>query len=562
VTDEPYDDATNRRFAQVAHAAMDALLELDPPTATAAGDHRFDDRLPDRSPEGLAAGRDLIETLLGQVDAVDDFGLSGENLVDLEILRAELTRRLFELEHVRPVEWNPLTANPGTALYLLLARDFAPLADRLQSLAGRLAAVPEFLARSRGHLAAGGGMPRVHVETALVQLAGTRTLVESQVGDALALEPLLRGDVEPVQGAALAALDEHLAWLRAQLATSDRDPRLGEELYAGRLWHALDAETTPDAVLVRAESELMRIEAEIADIAAGRDVRGLYDAIADAGPVDDASILPLCEQALDETTEFVRAHDLVTLPDGWDDLVQIIVMPEIHRGVAVAYCDPPGPLETPGPSGRPLKTFFAISPTPADWPAERVRSFYREYNAHAVRNLTVHEAMPGHVLQLAHARSFRADSPVRAAFWSGPFVEGWAVHAEVEMATRGFGGEALRLQQLKMHLRMAINAILDVRVHARGMTEAEAMELMTVRGHQEEGEAAGKWRRAQLTSTQLSTYFVGHSDVSRIAADLAVARPGRTVREHHDAMLAHGSPPPRHLRSLLGLSGDEPHLAG
>ena len=50
-------------------------------------------------------------------------------------------------------------------------------------------------------------------------------------------------------------------------------------------------------------------------------------------------------------------------------------MPEIHRGVAVAYCDPPGPLEI-----MPLPTFYAISPTPSDWPAERVESFFREYN--------------------------------------------------------------------------------------------------------------------------------------------------------------------------------------
>ena len=105
--------------------------------------------------------------------------------------------------------------------------------------------------------------------------------------------------------------------------------------------------------------------------------------------------------------------------------VEVIVMPEIHRGVAIAYCDPPGPLDPPGTT-----TFFAISPTPADWPAERVVSFYREYNAHALRNLVIHEAMPGHVLQLAHSRRGEIATKVRQTFWSGPFVEGWAVYAE------------------------------------------------------------------------------------------------------------------------------------
>jgi uncharacterized protein (DUF885 family) len=231
-----------------------------------------------------------------------------------------------------------------------------------------------------------------------------------------------------------------------------------------------------------------------------------------------------------------------------DDPVEIIVMPEIHRGVAVAYCDPPGPLEP-----TPLPTFYAISPTPADWHPERVESFFREYNRHQLHNLTVHEAMPGHVLQLAHSRRFAAPTRVRPAFWSGPFVEGWAVYAEDIMAHAGYRGDAQRIQQLKLQLRMVINAILDARVHAYGMREADAMALMQGRGYQEEGEAYGKWRRALLTSAQLSTYYVGYIEVSDLVRDLRAARPGVSERELHDAVLAHGSPAPRHLRTLLGL---------
>ncbi len=87
--------------------------------------------------------------------------------------------------------------------------------------------------------------------------------------------------------------------------------------------------------------------------------------------------------------------------------------------------------------------------------------------------------------------------------------------------------DGLRMQQLKMKLRCTINAILDVRVHARGMTREEAMRLMTVRGHQEDSEAAGKWRRALLTSAQLSTYYVGQQEVSAIVRDLSAEQPRR-----------------------------------
>jgi uncharacterized protein (DUF885 family) len=255
----------------------------------------------------------------------------------------------------------------------------------------------------------------------------------------------------------------------------------------------------------------------------------------------------MAKQTLDETTDFVREHDLVTL---LDDPCVIQEMPEFARGVAVAYCDPPGPLETVD-----VPTFYCIAPTPSDWSPERVESFYREYNDHMIRNLTVHEAMPGHFLQQAHARRFLrggagSGTRVRALGFSGPFVEGWAVYAEEVMADLGFRGLPLRLQQLKMQLRMSINAILDQLVHCEELPEADAMALMTERGFQEEGEAAGKWRRALLTSTQLSTYFVGYTEMAAIGA----ARPaGTPVRAWHDAMLAHGSPPPRHLRTLLGV---------
>ena len=201
----------------------------------------------------------------------------------------------------------------------------------------------------------------------------------------------------------------------------------------------------------------------------------------------------------------------------------------------------------------PSNWVIAVSPTPPDWTADRVASFYREYNRHMVHNLMVHEAMPGHYLQLAHARRFTGSTRVRAALWSGSFVEGWAVYAEELMADHGYPGEgdadAVRMQQLKMQLRMVINAILDARVHAHGMTEAQALALMTERGFQEEGEAAGKWRRAQLTSAQLSTYYVGYTEVSDLAAELA--KTGLAARDAHDGMLAHGSPPVRLLRTLL-----------
>ncbi len=548
--------------ADLVARCVDALLELDPVGATALGDHRHDDRLPDLSEAGVERARRVLADGLLALDQVDDTVLDLDAQVELEILRNRLAGDALSLDTLREHTWNPLVANPGTALYLLLARDFAPLPDRLRSLRGRLAQLPGLLADARNQL---DQMPRVHVDTAIGQLTGTAALIAGPVAQAFETDRAMLAALGDVRELAHAAVLEHVAWLGSRSDEAHRDPRLGPEAYAAKLWHTLDAETSPDEVLAAAEQDLVRAEGELARTAAellGEPVpppddsralvaRALAAVAADA-PVDDATVLPLCAAALERTTGFVVAHDLVSVPD---DPVEIIEMPEIHRGVAVAYCDPPGPLET-----RSLPTFFAVSPTPADWSADRVASFYREYNGHALHDLTVHEAMPGHVLQLAHARRCASAGTVRRAFWSGPFVEGWAVYAESLMAQHGYssdgtdrGALAVRLQQLKMTLRTTINAILDVRVHTRAMTEQEGMRLMVGRGHQEEGEAVGKWRRVLLTSTQLPTYYVGWQGVRGIVHDLRLLRPALTDRELHDAVLAHGSPPPRHLRTLLGL---------
>jgi uncharacterized protein (DUF885 family) len=546
-------------FRVLAGEYLDDLARRRPDTATELGDHRFDDRLPDRSAAAVADERRALTAFAARLAAIDQQALDPELRVDAAMLDNDVARRLFEIEQLHEHTWNPLLANPGQAIYALLARDYAPLADRLRALAGRLDAVPEVLAAARATLEQ---MPQVHLETAIGQFDGTIGLVTDEVDAALrqaintpdAGLAAVIAQVERVQPNAINALVEHKDWLAARLADGAiaagglgfADPRLGRDLFARKLSLALSTAADADSILARAEADLERVTAEIHEVAAqlGGTPREVLGQLAAAAP-DEATILSFCADALGAQTAFVREHDLVTL---YDDPVQLIDMPEINRGIAVAYCDPPGPLE-PVPGA----TFIAVSPTPKDWTTERIASFYREYNRHMVHNLMVHEAMPGHYLQLQHSRRFQGATRLRAALWSGSFVEGWAVYAEELMANHRYPGEgnpaAVRMQQLKMQLRMIINAILDARVHAHGMTEAEALALMTGTGFQEEGEAAGKWRRALLTSAQLSTYYVGYTEVADLAAEL-LGR-GLSERAAHDAMLGHGSPPARLLSSVV-----------
>ncbi len=221
-------------------------------------------------------------------------------------------------------------------------------------------------------------------------------------------------------------------------------------------------------------------------------------------------------------------------------------MPEFQRGVSVAYCDSPGALE----SGE--KTFYAVAPLPSDWTTEQATSFLREYNIRSIHNLTVHEAMPGHFVQLAHANKF--PGKLRAVLGSGTFIEGWACYTEQMMSEEGFLNRdpLMRLVTLKWYLRIISNSLLDQAIHVDGMSRAEAMRVMIEDTFQEEREAAGKWTRAQLTSTQLSTYFVGyqeHRELRRAAE--AKWKDQFTLKRYHDAALSFGSPPVQYVRALL-----------
>jgi uncharacterized protein DUF885 len=567
-------DDADSAFTSYATATLDGLLDRQPEWATSVGDHRHDDRLT----VGTAAHYEQTSRWAGErlagLAAIDTGRLSPQLQVDAQILANQLSRLRFMSDELREHEWNPMIANPGRAIYNLLARDFTPLPDRLRSAARRLAMLPESLAAARSVL---GPMPEIHIETALTQFAGTERLLTGELRRAASDVPGTGRDLDDVLPGALEAIAGHTRWLEERLASGRRDgfrdPRLGADMFARKLALVLDTDLPVEQIVARAEAGLAQASEELAAAAAeytgtapdaqstapdgpgsaGADsgaagtIRAVLQAIAADAP-DDATILGFVRDAFVAQREFVAACDLVTV---FDDPLEVIAMPEIDRGVAVAYCDSPGPLETAA-----LATFIAVSPTPEGWAPDRVRSFYREYNRHMVHNLMVHEAMPGHALQLQHSHRFAGATKARAAWRSGSFVEGWAVYAEQVMGAHGYPGAgspvAVRTQRLKSKLRVIINAIMDARVHCDGMTQEQAMALMTGPGYQEEGEAAGKWRRVLLTSAQLSTYFVGFTEVSGLAADLRQAHPGWPERQLHDAMLAHGSPPARHLRTLLG----------
>lgn len=549
-------------FELAAQTFIADYLRLNPEQATDLGEHRYDDRLSDYSPSGIAAKIDAYRNHLRTLDAVAMDQLTGANRTDARIMRLNLEAMLFALTELKSREWDPLSYNASlsNSIYAITRRDFAPAASRLRSIAGRLGAIPGVVRQIKANLRR---PPRVHTETAIQQTAGGIAFVRNGLDELLAQAPQLKAELTPLQSSVAAALEDYKRWLENEvLPTADGEFRLGAERFQKKLRYALDSELSPAEILGRAERELEVMTDALyatarplfrqffpsAGAAAESDrprvIRAVLDRLAEKR-VNDETVVARATELTAAATEFVRRHGLVTVPDV---PLKVIVLPEFQRGVAIAYCQPPGALEPAG------ETFFAVSPTPKDWTEQRRVSFFREYNDYMLHDLCVHEAMPGHYLQLAHANRFRAPTMIRAIFWSGTFVEGWAVYAERVMTDAGFGGPEVKMQQLKMRVRAIINAILDQKVHTAGMTEKEALDLMMQRGFQEEGEAVGKWRRACQSSAQLSTYFVGaieHDDL-RAAAEKKLGA-AFNLKAYHDRVLSYGSPAVKYVRQEMGL---------
>ncbi len=558
--------AADRQFELLGEHYLDRSPALSPVSATALGDHRFDHRLDEVSAAARAHRVQLYQTILNRLEQIDPAQLSRANQVDYTLLKHDLQGGVWSLETLQEWAWNPLvyTRLCGSAIYSLMARDFAPHSKRLLHVAERLEQFPRLYQQIRSTLQV-QRVPRIHAETAIKQNRGVLSILDNRVQPHLhSLAPEPRRRLERAMSAARAEVDTHQQWLEKELLPQARgDFRLGQERFDQKLAFTLNTAFTRQDIQQRGREELKRVRSQMYTISKQvyqeqhpytsfpqQPSRAYQQALIRAclerayqDAPDPNQVVACARQTLAEATAFVKEKDLVTLPP---DPVEIIIMPEFERGVSLAYCDSPGPLDVG------LKTFYAVAPLPEDWTETQTRSFLREYNVRSIHDLTMHEAMPGHFLQLAHAN--RYPGRLRALLASGVFIEGWAIYSERMMIDAGYldHDPLMRLINLKWYLRGIANALMDQAIHAGNMTRDQAMRLMMEDTFQEEREAAGKWVRAQLTSAQLSTYFVGTLEHFDLRRDIEQAwGDDFDLKTYHDKILSFGSPPVQVVRAML-----------
>ncbi len=498
---------------------------------------------------------------------------------------------------LREEAWDALTVVYllGAGLFSLLARDYAPWSHRGAAFAGRLEKMPAILQAAVDGLTGLPGRPvsLLHLETALAQLSGITDLMDEGLTEARARaaageSPELVARIEAAVAAAGAALETFHSELDRTVRTrASGDGRLGEALYAQKLRSTVSNEMTPETLLERAwrdhaavRAEMLRLSRELwstwlpdealpvvepaDEDAEAALVRRVLDAIATEHQ-EPAALLDWCRDEVARIESFCRDADIIGLTD---EPLSIIWTPVFLRAYGRAFLDSPGPLD------QGLQSHFFITPPADDATRESIESYMREDNDRMLRLLCIHEGVPGHYLQ--GAWSSRSPSLVRTIMSDGMFAEGWAVYVEQVMMDLGYGVDdpALLLIHWKMTLRAITNAILDVETHCRGLTEEGALDLMVREAFQEADEARAKWLRARLTSTQLSTYYVGCAEMfdleveARVRAAVAEggspadvpsqrvvggigATPGFDYRTHLESVISYGTPPIRWVRRIL-----------
>jgi uncharacterized protein (DUF885 family) len=542
---------------------LEEHMKNAPFEASRLGDHRYDDRLDDLSPKARAAAIQRQKDTLARLPKDIAFdGLSADGKVDYQILRDALTKNIWLAENTRPFEEDPRVWNEyiSDSVFLILTQSTVEKSKAIRDAAGRISYIPRTVKAARDSLA---NPPKVFVETAIRQNRGAIAFYESGLFKLTGETPAVSVLAGPAKEAA-AALKEYQKFLETELLPrATGDWRIGKEKFARKLEMELDAGLGADEVRTIAEAEADRVRGEMyviarqvwaklfpkkplpPDDAEGRRAT-IRQVMAELGK-DHGEVSTMVADAArtaEEIKAFLKAKDLLRLPE--PDRCAIIEMPEFQRGNSTAYLNPAPPLDPKAQS------FYAVSPPPRDWDDRRVQTYLQEYNRAMMRILTIHEAYPGHYVQLEYAN--RHPSLIRKVLYSGTFAEGWAVYTEQMMLDQGYGdGDlSLRLHQLKFYLRAVTNAVLDHQMHCANMSDEEALKLLVEGAFQTEGEALGKIVRAKQSSVQLSTYFVGRMAFYRLRQQVSREQGDAfDLGHYHEAVLGQGTIPVKFLPELV-----------
>jgi len=542
-------------------------LALSPASATQSGYHQhkdvnLDEALDDFSAQSIASQRQFYMDFRARLEKWKAAGLSPEQRADLEIVSDQISEGLLELDSIQSYRHNPTLYVEliGNALFNPLVLEYTNKPQRIRHIIARLGKVPALLEQARQNLSSA---PGIWTTVAIDENQGNIDLIDKEIRAAVPDDQ--RSDYERAAKPALESLRTFQGFLKNDLAKRGQiDWRLGREKYEQKFRYVLETDRTPDEVLAEAEADLKTVRARMLELAlplhrkmypgkpdpkdAGQTISETLNRIAERHSTPETYFAD-AKRDLEEARNFVREKGLVKLPPR--DNLQVIETPKFMRGIYAVGGFNAAPALEPQ-----LGAFYWITPIPKDWPRERVASKLREYNFYNLKLLTIHEAMPGHYVQMEYANEVepRSRRLLRSVFGNGPYIEGWAQYATQMMLDEGFldNSPELRLTFQKQELRVLANAILDIRLQTNRMTDQEALDLMMGPTFQEKEEATAKLQRAKLSSAQLPMYLLGWRGWIRVREQYKQSKGAAyKLSEFNERAIKEGATPLPQIAKLL-----------
>jgi uncharacterized protein (DUF885 family) len=558
----PAERRQDRALDSMSMRFLTSLWRIDPEGAIAVG--KYDAAASLTIPDAATRAKQLAFTdeWLERFRKTGARQLSTRQRTDLALLINKLETDRWQLTSFREFEWNPSVYNVAQPLDLILTTEYAAKPQRLRTLLKRLAAVPAYYQAAQASIV---NPTREHTQLAITQAPGT-IVVLADLGKAAqestlsAQEKALFAQRIANAGSAVIAWNEFLLDLEKSQAQSGRARpfRIGKALYeqkfALQIQSASSAEQTYRKALATREELLGRMNTladELWTKTMGNAAKpadrtqkiGMVIERLSSRHVARENFVAEIRRQIPQLEDWVRSNNLLTLDR--DKPLVVRETPLYQRGVAGASIDAPGPYR---PRDR---TYYNVTPLDG-MSAEQAESSLREYNEWILQILNIHEAVPGHYAQLVYAN--RSPSLVKSLFGNGAMVEGWAVYGERMMLESGYGGNApeMWLMYSKWNLRSVTNTILDYSVHVLGMNREQALDLLTRQAFQTRQEAEEKWRRVQLSSVQLTSYFSGYSEIMELREKRKAALGERfNLKDFHDEFLSYGNAPVRMIGELM-----------
>lgn len=537
---------------------LDEFWKLNPDWATNVGYHKYDSLL-------LIPNRQNREKLLNftkvQLDSLGRYNPAiflESNKMDYAMIQNQLQDIQWSIQQLKAYEWDPSSYNViGTFAYIL-NEHYAPLAKRLNSFYQKMAFIPAYYKEAEKQLKD----PVAELTSlAIEQHLGGVSVIEKDFADSLQKTNIPEATKKLMLDRAKASADvikSYAEYLKNLKNDHPRSFRLGKELYEDKFKFEIHSSSTAQQVYNAAMDRKKYLHHQMAKLSIQlwpkyfdkkpmpADTLELISQIIDTLSVKHVApdeFQNAIEQLIPKLTTFVRSKDLVTL----DPAKPLVVRkePGYMAGVAGASMSSPGPYDI----GQ--NSYYNVGSL-VGWPAEKAESYLREYNQYILQILCIHEAIPGHYVQLVYAN--KSPSLIKSVFGNGAMVEGWAVYSEQMMLDSGYGNfePEMLLMWYKWHLRSVCNTILDYSVHSFNMPKQQAITLLTHEAFQQKAEAEGKWKRVSVTSVQLDSYYAGFKEIMDLREEWKKKMGDRyKLKDFNEKFLSYGSAPVKLIRDAM-----------